>query len=81
MQDAKSWRNWRLLIALFVLVELERATTRVIWDLVQPPAPSPVAAPAASETAATDNAAELHGHGSPWPVSAVEVTSDISCMF
>ena len=77
MQDAKSWRSWRLLIALFVLVELERATTRVIWDRVQPPALSPVAAPAASETAAIDTASDLHGRGSPWPVSTVEVILEV----
>jgi hypothetical protein len=80
MQDAKSWRSWRLLIALFVLVQLERATTRVIWDVVQSPATSPVAAPVDSETADTDTAADPHGRGSPWPVSTVEVISEITCL-
>ena len=73
MQDAKSWRTWRLLIAVFVLVELERAATRVIWDLVQPPAPSPAQAPAASEAPATDDTATLQSRGLTWPVSTVEV--------
>ena len=77
MQDAKSCRTWRLLVALFVLVELDRATSKVIWELVQPLAPSFDQAPATSDTAAATTAAQLHSHGSPWPVSTVEVVNSI----
>jgi hypothetical protein len=75
MQDAKSWRTWRLLVAMFVLVELERAASKVTWELVQPLAPSFAQAPATSETAAITTAPKPHSNGSPWPVSTVEVSS------
>jgi hypothetical protein len=75
MKDADSWRIWRLLLALFVLVQLECVASKVTWELVQPLASSSAQAPGTLDTAAITTAAKLLSHEAPWPASTVEVSS------
>ena len=61
------------LVAVLVLVGLDSAETRVTWELVQPKLP-PSQAPATSSKQTSEASPQDQSHGSPWPVSTVEVS-------
>lgn len=72
MQDVKSHRVLRVLVAFLLLAELDNATCKVIWELVQPKVPPPEATAASVSDTAELNA-RVQVNKSPWPVSTVEV--------
>ena len=72
MQDVKSHRVLRVLVAFLLLVELDKATSKVIWELVQPKVLPPEAT-AAPVPDTTELDARVQINKPPWPVSTVEV--------